>query len=151
MALIMMQCTNCLKVFSSGLNIGTGATVTLKGNKSRCPFCGSWENIPDGRFKGTVEGMIKVLEQSEDPLKKAKELFEVLEKAKRQDDLAKIKASSKFSEFRKWLPDSPEKIAAYIAIIYTIILLLTKEPQVSIRYDIFINQYNQVVNIKMEK
>lgn len=151
MALIIMQCANCLKVFSSGLNIGAGATVTLKGNKSRCPFCGSWENIPDGRFKGTVEGIVRILEQSENPLKKAEELFEALEKAKRKNDLTEIKTSAKFSEFKKWLPDSPEKIAAYIAIIYTIIQLLIKEPQVSIRYGIFINQYNQVVNIRTDK
>lgn len=147
----MLQCKNCLRSFSSGINIGSGATVTLVGNKSRCPFCGSFENIPDGTFKGTVEGIVKILEQSEDPLKKANELFEALERAKRQNDLTEIKTSSKFSAFKKWLPDSPEKIAAYIAIIYTIIQLLTKEPQISIKYDIFINQYNQIVNIKVEK
>ena len=147
----MLQCKNCWKIFSSGINLGSGSTVTLKGNKSQCPYCGSLENIPDGTFRGTVEGIVKILEQSENPLRKAGELLDVLEKAKRQADLEKIKSSSKFSVFKKWLPDSPEKIAAYIAIIYTIIQLLTREPKVSIQYDIFINQYNQVINIKMGK
>jgi len=151
MTILMLQCKNCWKIFSSGINLGSGSTVTLKGNKSQCPYCGSLENIPDGTFRGTVEGIVKILEQSENPLRKAGELLDVLEKAKRQADLEKIKSSSKFSVFKKWLPDSPEKIAAYIAIIYTIIQLLTREPKVSIQYDIFINQYNQVINIKMGK
>ena len=151
MTTLIMQCKNCLRVFSSGINIGSGATVTLVGNTSQCPFCGSFENIPDGTFRGTVEGIVQVLEQSENPLKRSGELLDALERVKSQEDLKRIKSSPKWSAFKKWLPDSPEKIAAYIAIIYTIVQLLTKEPKMSIQYNIFIEQYNQVVNIKNGK
>lgn len=151
MSLLMLQCKNCLRIFSSGLNIGPDSTVTLMGNKARCPSCGSWENIPDGTFKGTIEGIVRILEQSGNPLQKTKELLEALEEAKSQNDLIKLKESSRFRSFRKWIPDSPEKIAAYIAIVYTIFQLLTKNPTIHIDYNIFINQYNQVVNIKVGK
>ncbi len=147
----MMQCKTCFRSFSSGLNIGSGASITLVGNKSICPFCGSFENIPDGTFKGTVEGVIKVLEQSDNPLKRAEELLEALEKAKQQNDLTEIKTSSKFSDLKKWLPNSPKRILTYILILKVIIEILTKEPQTMIKFDIFINQYNQVVNIKAER
>ena len=109
------------------------------------------ENIPDGTFRATVEGFVEILEQSKNPLDKAKELLKALEKSKSSDDLAEIKKLSKFSEFKKWLPDSPEKIAAYIAIIYTIVQLLIQKPNIRIEYNDFNNQYNQVININIEK
>ena len=149
MPLILMQCTNCSRIFSSGINLGIGATAILSGNVSRCPFCGSVENIPDGTFRATVEGFIEILEGSENPLSKAKELLNVLEKSKSSDDLAEIKKSSKFSKFEKWIPNTPEKIAAYIAIVYTVIQLLTQNPNIHIEYNNFINQYNQVINIDL--
>ncbi len=146
-----MECKNCGKIFSSGIFMAPGSSATFIGNKSQCPFCGSMENIPDGTFKATVEGFVKILEQSQNPLNRAKELLEALEKSKGSGDLAEIKKSSKFSEFKKWLPDSPEKIAAYIAIIYTIIQLLMQKPNIHIEYnDFFISQYNQVINIDIE-
>ena len=147
----MMQCKNCFKIFSSGLNIGSGSVVTLVGNKSKCPFCGSSENIPDGTFRGTVEGVVKILEQSENPLQKAGELLEALEKVKRQNDLAKIKKSSKFSKFKTWLPDSPQKILIYISILQILINLLTKNPGIHIEYNTVINQYNKIINLNLKK
>lgn len=149
---LLMECKICGKIFSSGIFMPSGSSATFIGNKSRCPSCGSMENIPDGTFKATVEGFIKILEQSPNSLDRAKELLEVLEKSKSSSDLVEIKKSSKFSDFKKWLPDSPEKIAAYIAIIYTIIQLLIQKPDIHIEYnDFFISQYNQVINIEIEK
>ena len=148
---LLMECKNCGKIFSSGIFMAPGSSATFLGNKSQCPFCGSMENIPDGTFRATVEGFVEILEQSKNPLDKAKELLEALEKSKSSDDLAEIKKLSKFSEFKKWLPDSPEKIAAYIAIIYTIVQLLIQKPNIRIEYNDFINQYNQVININIEK
>jgi len=146
---LLIECKNCGKIFPSGIFMAPGSSATFIGNKSQCPFCGSMENIPDGTFRATVEGFVEILEQSKNPLDKAKELLEALEKIKGSSDLAEIKKSSKFSEFKKWLPDSPEKIATYIAIIYTIIQLLTQKPDVHIEYnDFFISQYNQVINIE---
>ena len=144
MPLIYLQCKNCQQIFSSGINLGAGATATFMGNMSQCPRCGSMENIPDGTFRGTVEGIVNVLKQSEDPLKTAKELFEALDKSRTIKDLDELKESSKFSKFKQWLPNSPEKIAAYVAIAYTILQLLIKEPTVNIQYNQqFVNIYNE--------
>ena len=120
--------------------------MVLRGNKSQCPKCGSMENIPDGTFRGTVEGIASVLKQSNNPIATAKDLFEALEKSKTLEDLDKLKQSSKFYKFKKWLPDSPEKIAAYIAIVYAIFQFLLKNPTTAIQYDQqFIKVYNKCV------
>jgi hypothetical protein len=152
MSLIYLQCKNCQRIFSSGIDLGTGATIILKGNLAGCPFCGSMESIPDGTFRGTVNGIGRVLRQSENPVVTAKELFEALERSKTSKDLDGLKQSSKFSKFKKWLPDSPEKIAAYIAIAYTIFQLLLKEPNVVVQYNQqFISIYNDCFILRKEK
>ena len=142
---ILVQCKKCQRIFSSGIELGVGASATLIDNISHCPFCGSIENIPDGTFRGTVEGVIKILENSSNKLQAAKELLESLEKNSNITDLSKVKKSSKPSQFKKWLPDSPQKIAIYIAILQTIIQLLTKNPTIQIEYNNFINIYNHVI------
>jgi len=148
MSQLLIQCKNCEKIFSSGINMGIGSSATFVGSKSKCPFCGSWENIPDGTFKATFEGFTKIIEQSNNPLGKARELLDVLEKNK--NDLSGIKNSSKFLELKKWLPDSPKKVLIYIVILRTIIQLLSQKTNTSIDYDNFVNQYNincdQVIN-----
>ena len=148
---LLMQCKNCGKIFPSGIFMTPDSSATFISNKSQCPFCGSMENIPDGTFRATVEGFVEILKQSKNPLNKAKELLEALEKSKNSDDLVEIKELSKFSEFKKWLPDTPEKIVAYISIICTIIQLLTQKPNIHIEYNDFVNQYNQVINIDIQR
>jgi hypothetical protein len=147
---LLLKCKVCGKIFSSGIAMGPGSSATFINNKSQCRYCGSIENIPDGKFRSTVEGFIKVLEDNPDPLKKAKELLEALQKSKTVDDLSAIKRSSSFFKLKKWIPNSPEKIAAYLAIIYTLIQLWTKTPNISIEYSTFVNQYNKIVEIQIE-
>jgi RNA polymerase subunit RPABC4/transcription elongation factor Spt4 len=141
---VLVQCKNCQRIFPSGIELGPGATAILRGNVSQCPFCGSMENIPDGTFRGTVEDVVKILENTPDRLKTAKDLLEALEKNKSKNDLSEVKHSSKFSKFKKWLPDSPQKIAVYIAILQVIIQMLTKNPSIRIEYNNFVNVYNKV-------
>lgn len=147
---LMLQCKNCSKIFSSGISMGPGSSATFISNRSQCPFCGSMENIPDGTFKATVEGFIQILEESEDPIQIAKELLHELQKVKTQEEITKVKELSKFEKLKIWLPNSPEKVAAYIAIIYTLIQVWTKNPEVHIEYNTFINQYNQTVQFNLE-
>ena len=142
MSQILMQCKNCTKIFSPGIELGVGATIILERNHAQCPFCGSMESIPDGAFKGTVEGIVKILENSSNRLQTAKDLLEALDKSKSENDLIKIKHSSQFSKFKKWIPDSPQKLAVYIAILNTIIQLLIKNPTIQIEYNNFVSIYN---------
>ncbi len=140
-----MQCQHCQRIFPSGIELGIGATATLVGNLSQCQFCGSMEGIPDGTFKGTVEGIVKILESSPNKLQTAKDLLDSLEKIKNKDDLSKVKKSSKFAQLKKWIPNSPQKLYVYIAILQVIIQLLTKNPSIQIEYNNFVNIYNQVI------
>ena len=145
MSLIYLQCRNCQRIFSSGIDLGTDATVMLKGNQAQCPWCGSMENIPDGTFKGTVEGIVRILESSPNRLQTTKDLLEALKKSKTENDLSKVKHSSQFSKFKKWIPDSLEKIYYYIVILQAIIQLLTRNPVIKIDVNNVMNIYNQIV------
>ncbi len=122
-----------------------GASATFIDNKTKCPFCGSWENIPDGTFRATVEGFIQVLRQSENPLSKAQELLDALQNTKTQNDLKELKQSQKFKSLQKWLPTSLEKVGIYIAIIYALTQMLINDPKMDIEYTIFIKEYNQII------
>ena len=139
-----MECQNCHKIFSSGINMAPGASVTLTDNKSICPFCGSWENIPNGTFMATVNGFIDILKDSKNPLKDAKEILSGLEK----NDISNIPSGGKVE---KILENNWRKIVVAIAILKIIIDLLTKNPHVQIDNTIidqkFFTEYNQSINI----
>lgn len=147
---LFLKCSDCNKVFPSGFIAISKKPCFFKNCQSQCRFCGSMENIPDGTFRSTVEGFVKVLEIVDDPLGKAKELLNELQKSRTSGDLLKIQKSQNFTEFKKWLPDSPEKIAAYIAIIYTVVQILTKDPVQNFEYNTFVNQYNQTIDMQVE-
>jgi hypothetical protein len=146
MPALMLQCRQCGSLFSSGIAIEGNATVNLQGNRSQCPYCGSMEQVPDGTFRNTVEGIVKVLSASSNPLQTVKQVLHDLEKAKKNNDVSSLDDSVPVTSFKQWLPNTPEKLAAYIAIFYTIYLLLSRQPAVNIEYNkIFINQYNSVI------
>jgi len=146
-----LQCTNCLRIFSPGICIEGNSSITFNNCVSNCPFCGSSQSIPDGVFKDTVEGFIEFFRGSDSSLKNANELFNALQKIETPQDLEEIKRSKQFEELKKWLPNSPEKIAAYIAIAYTIVQMFTKSPSTSINYNSFVEQYNETINIDFQK
>src|SRR3989339_865833 len=80
MPLLNLQCTNCLRIFSSGIYIEGNSSVTFSNCTSSCPFCGSSQSIPDGTFKDTVEGFIGFFKGSNSPLKSANEIFKLKNK-----------------------------------------------------------------------
>lgn len=142
---ILLKCKNCKHIFSSGINLGVGATATLKSNITQCPFCRSMENIPDGTFRGTVEGIVKILEDSPNRLQTAKDLLKSLQESKTNEDLSKVRHSSKYAKYKKWIPDSLEKIYYFIVILQAIIQLLIRNPVIKIEINNVINSYNQIV------
>lgn len=140
-----VRCHVCGFVFSSGISVSPGATVHLEGNLTVCPRCGSSEPIPDGSFTARISDFVRIIKAAPDPLGTARELLEELERAKSRDDLDKLR-NEQFVRFKKWLPDSPDKIAAYIAIVMALIQLLTHEPQIDIHNDtIVVNRIEQVI------
>ncbi|MFH1508823.1 MAG: hypothetical protein ABIE68_01525 [bacterium] len=143
---ILLKCNTCEKIFSSGIAMTVGSSATFENNKSQCAFCGSMESIPDGTFKSTVKGIIKILNTSENRKEQAEELYTELKSARTKEDLTTLKGSSKLSKFKNWIPDSPEKIAAYLIIIQVFIQLCSKSPEVNIEYNNFVSEYNIVLD-----
>ena len=89
MVKMRLQCENCGGIFSP-IDIGVGSNPTFKGCKTNCPFCNSIESIPDGTFKATFDGIVRILEVSETPLRDARELLQALKRSKNEEDLRKI-------------------------------------------------------------
>src|SRR5680860_83710 len=102
---IMCHCSSCGKRFPSGIGIAPGASATLYGNISQCPRCGSMEQVPDGTFRATVEGIIDYISQSTNPIQTAKEVLKELEDTKTSHDLNRLRDVKTASFFRQWLPN----------------------------------------------
>lgn len=81
------------------------------------------EQVPDGIFRNTVEGIVKLLSSSPNPIQTIKQVLTDLENVKKKNDVSLLSESAALSSFKQWIPNSPEKLAAYIAIFYTIYLL----------------------------
>lgn len=148
MSLLQLQCSNCLRIFSPGIFM-ENSLATFNDCQTKCPHCQSLQKI-NGTFRTTVEGFVEYFKKDNNPLQSVSRLFEILQTSKTPQDLVMIKKSKEFSKFEKWLPDTPEKIAAYIAIVYTLVQLFSKSPSISIDYDIFVKQYNQTVKFEIK-
>lgn len=142
---LLLLCKNCGKIFSSGIFMAPGSSATFTGNKSKCPFCGSMENIPDGTFKAAVNDFIDMLRESENPLQDAKDMLDSI----KRNDLSNTPHKDKIEIFLK---NNKLKIAIGIAVLKIFIDLLTKNPDIEINNNIvnqqFYNQYNQIINIE---
>jgi hypothetical protein len=144
-------CTNCGIAFNPPFHVIGGGTIKITFEKSKfvCPRCNSIENIPDGTFQGTVNGLIRIIEDSENPLSKAEELLAKFEKyRKSSENLQELKSDESLSLIKTWLPNTPQKLSAYIAIISFLYNLLSKQPDIKLEYnETFINQYNEFIMI----
>lgn len=154
MANLQLKCTNCGRNFFSGIEIGPNNQATFIHSQTKCNHCGFAQFIPDGSYKGTADGavefkqtvqtFISIIEESSSPIEEISRIFEALKNSKTTDELELIKKDEKYKKYEKWLPNSPEKIAAYLAIVYTTLQLLTKNPNIHIEYNTFVNQYNEI-------
>lgn len=146
---LLIQCRKCGRVFPSGIAMGPGSSATFIGNKSKCPFCGSMENIPDGTFQATVNGFIEILRDSKNPLQDARDILHGLEKARITKDLSAVPYSEKIELF---LERNKLKIGIAIAVLTALVNLLTKQPNIKIDNNIinqqFYNQFNQVIHLE---
>lgn len=128
------------------MTASNGGAIIITDYRARCPGCKSLENIPDGTFQETVDGVATLLLKSQNPLQEASDILETLEDSRQQGSIAPLKSKPWYLAFKKWLPDTPEKIAAYAAIFTVIHQSLTKDPGQRIEYSpTFIEQYNQTI------
>lgn len=126
--------------------VSNGGTILLENCYAECPRCGSTESIPDGIIQETVEGIAKLLQKSSNPLQKVGDILSALENSREQGSVSSLQSRPWYLEFKKWLPDTPEKIAAYVTIFAAIHQILTNNPSQHIEYSpTFIEQYNQTI------
>ena len=142
----MLLCARCRSVFDSGLSFGVGVKLSLANNLSQCPFCGSMEKLPEGEFHSTVQGLLRVIQESGDARKTAQALLSLAEEAQRTGELTNLKNS----ELNQWLPTVPANAIGYISIIIAvlqvILALMKSGPSVEIHFDQhFVETYNTYV------
>ena len=154
----VVVCKQCGKQFETQVKIDPKVysicpTLVVGDNTFTCPYCKEQAGYTENDFLYTqqqaselasfgkiVEAVINVVNTSEDPLHTAREILGELEKAKVENDISILTKSSKLAFLSKWIPDSPEKLAAYIVILTTISQILTKEPAKPIEYKTVIIQ-----------
>jgi hypothetical protein len=142
----MLQCKTCSTIFSSGMTASNCGAIIFTDYRVRCPKCGALESIPDGTSQATVDGVASLLLNSTNPLHGVSDILEALEDSRRQKTIAPLQSKSWYAAFKQWLPDTPEKIAAYITIFAAIHQILAKDPSQHIEYSpTFIEQYNQTI------
>jgi hypothetical protein len=164
-----VRCKHCGKEFETQIKIDPAVyamapNLKVGHNTFTCPHCNQRADYSEHDFRYTqeqagelatfgkiVKAFIDTVEASNEPLKAASELLGELEAAKDKGDTKNLQKSKRFSALRKWLPDTPEKVAAYIVIAQVIVQLLTKEPDKPIDQTTIINQIDQTVIIQLQK
>lgn len=142
---LLLRCSRCGMIFNSGFNFGPNVAVTLKGNQSQCPRCGSMQSLPEGTFQSTVEGIMRVVSDAPDRRKMATELLAIAQEAQKTGDLTPVRNT----ELNRWLPSDPANAIGYlqilIGVLQVLLQLLLNNPQAKIEYNqTFINNYNTV-------
>jgi hypothetical protein len=143
---LMLQCSRCAFIFSSGMAVANGGAITFSNYRAQCPRCGSLESIPDGTFQETVDGIAKLLLKSQNPLQEVGNILSAIQDGSRQGSISPLQSQPWYLQYKKWLPDSPKKLAYYAAIFTAIYQVLSKDPSQKIEYSpTFIENYNQTI------
>lgn len=163
-----IKCKNCGKTFETQIKIDPAIyamypNLAVGQNTFTCPHCEKQETYTEKDFEYTqkqantlanfgkiVKAFVEVVEASSEPLKTATDILGDLENAKQKGDVAELKKSKLYSAFKKWIPDSPEKLAAYIVIIQVIINSLTNEPDKPLEQTTIINNIDQTVIMQID-
>ncbi len=161
-------CKHCGEEFETQIKIDPAIyamypNLKVGHNTFTCPRCNTKADYTEQNFRYTesqatelatfgkiVKAFIETVEASGEPFKAASELLGELEAAKQKGNISDLKKSKRFAAFKKWLPDSPEKVAAYIVIAQVIVQLLTKEPDKPIDHTTIVNQIDQTVVIQLQ-
>lgn len=163
-----VSCKHCGKEFETQIKIDPAIyamvpNIRVGFNSFTCPHCENLAVYSEVDFRYTselaaelanfgkiVKAFIHDVEKTGQPLRAASELLSELEEAKEKGDVSGLRKSKKFTFLKKWLPNSPEKIAAYMVILTTIIQLLTEEPDTKINQTTIINRIDQTVIMQFQ-
>jgi hypothetical protein len=143
---------SCRRLFRSGIDLGPGSTVILKGNTSQCPYCGSLSAVRDGTFSVALDGVVRLIQGSNDPVATARDLQSAVRKAESTGDSAPL--LTQYPALKTWLPDSPEKIAAYLTIIaillQAIAQIFSSSAQPTLNVNQVMNVYNEITAVNTD-
>jgi len=161
-----VKCKHCGEEFESQIKIDPAIyaqvpNLKVGDNLFTCPKCDERASYSERDFIYTksqaielasfgkiVGAIVDVVDASSNPLKAATELLHEFEDAKSRNDPSLFQKSSKLAFLKKWIPNSPEKLAAYVVIGQLIVRLLTEQPDKPIDHKIIINQFNQIVAVQ---
>ncbi|MGZ8173171.1 MULTISPECIES: hypothetical protein [Methylobacter] len=91
--------------------------------------------------------IVEAIENSSDKLREALSIQAIIQDACQSGDLNKASKLQKYEKLSAWIPDTPEKLAAYIGIITIIIHMLTTEPEKKIEVNtVFITNVYTYIN-----
>jgi SEC-C motif-containing protein len=146
---LLVRCLVCRRVFPSGFDFAPGSTFRLEGNLTQCPYCGSFNAVPDGDFSVTLDGIVRLIADAANPLETARELQKAVKDVQSTGDPSPLLAI--YPGLTAWLPNTPEKAAAYITIIAFILDLILKLLGTGATIDVtqVINVYNQAPTVSI--
>jgi hypothetical protein len=154
-------CKHCEEAFESQIKIDPNIyamvpNLTVGNNTFTCPACDQQATYSEREFIYTksqavelasfgkiVKAIAEAVDSSPEPLKAASDFLSKFEEAKSNNDSSIFLSSPNLGFLKKWIPDTPEKLAAYVVIGQLIFQLLTKQPDKPIEYNTVINQFNQ--------
>ena len=96
-----------------------------------------------------IPDILELVEESNNPLQDVREILLALKGVSETLDYQSLKKNSEYSKLKKWIPDTPEKLAAYASLIFLVLQLLSTAPSKSIQINNnFINQYQIIFDNK---
>ena len=93
--------------------------------------------------------VIALVKESRTPLEDVREILTALKEVSETMNYRSLESNPKYSKLRKWIPDTPEKLAAYATLIALVIQLISNgHPERIEVNNNFITQYQIIIDSK---
>lgn len=150
-------CDDCGAVFGSGIAVQNVRHLTLSGNRSKCPRCGSKARIPDGVFNA-VGGTLELVAGPERTVEDLRRLQEVIREAQEQGVSRDTVANAireqvpEFSDLVDLLPQTRSELYMFLTMLLTGLGIVVSQCEGGGGEPVEINvDVDQVVNKSVEQ
>ena len=90
--------------------------------------------------------ILALMKESNSPLQDVREILVALKEVSDSRDYPSLERNPKYSKLKKWIPDTPEKLAAYAALVTLVLQLASNGHTESIQINnTFISQYQVII------
>lgn len=150
-------CDTCGTVFRSGIVVENSINITFVGNRAGpCPVCGGMGHVPDGifNFVGNTIEILSAPQRTFDELSRlAKILREAREKRQNPEEVAETirKEVPELAHLVDFLPKTRADLYAFLALIISVITLITQIGQGGNTTNITVNQTINQVFVETDK